>query len=79
MFLPYKNIASILFIQDRQDEPKLKTLYEGAELHTKLTSQLMDRIKSGKHVYIHRKTNLLFLLKREFQRTNTCDYALGIS
>ncbi|XP_065210970.1 ionotropic receptor 93a-like isoform X2 [Planococcus citri] len=63
---------------DLQDEPKLKQLYDKAELHTGVSAGLMDRVRSGKHVYIHRKTNLLFLLKREFQRTNSCDFALEL-
>ncbi|XP_065204300.1 ionotropic receptor 93a-like [Planococcus citri] len=62
---------------DLQDEPKLKQLYQKAELHRGVSAGLMDRVRSGKYVYIHRKTNLLFLLKREFQRTNSCDFALG--
>lgn len=65
--------------KDLQDEPKLKQLYDKAELHTGVSVSLMDRVRSGKHVYIHRKTNLLFLLKREFQRTNSCDFSLGTS
>lgn len=52
-------------------------LYDKAEFNTEVSESLMQRIRNGKHIYIHHKTNLLFLMKREFQRTNSCDYTLG--
>lgn len=71
------SFISVFLPQDLQDEPKLKALYTQAELHSGITEELMNRVRSGKHIYIHRKTNLLFLLKKEFQRTNSCDFSLG--
>lgn len=64
-------------LQDFQDEAKLKLFYERAELHAGVTNELMSRIRSGKHIYVNRKTNILFLLKREYQKTNSCEYAVG--
>ncbi|XKL59990.1 hypothetical protein PGB90_001006 [Kerria lacca] len=64
-------------LKDLQDEPKFKMLYDKAEFNTEVSESLMQRIRNGKHIYIHHKTNLLFLMKREFQRTNSCDYTLG--
>ena len=59
------------------DDPKMKELYDRAELHAGVTEKLMSRVRQGEHIYMNRKTNILFLLKREFQRTNSCDYSLG--
>ena len=55
----------------------MKYFYERAELHSGVTEDLMSRVRTGQHIYVNRRTNMLFLLKREFQKTNSCDYELG--
>ncbi|XP_039283032.1 LOW QUALITY PROTEIN: ionotropic receptor 93a [Nilaparvata lugens] len=59
------------------DEDKLKALYKGARLHPSISKELIEDIRSGHHVYIQRKTSLLFLLHRLFLNTSTCDFSLG--
>ncbi|XP_066943243.1 ionotropic receptor 93a-like [Macrobrachium rosenbergii] len=38
---------------------------------------LYDRVRSSPHAYIEWKTNLLFIMKDEFKKTDTCDFSLG--
>lgn len=64
-------------LMDLEEDTKLKQLYDGAELDVGVSDELMNRIRSGKHVYINHKTNLLFVMKKEFQKTNSCDFSLG--
>ncbi|RZF36403.1 hypothetical protein LSTR_LSTR002999 [Laodelphax striatellus] len=59
------------------DEDKLKALYKGARLHPSISKELIEDIRSGHHVYIQRKTSLLFLLHRLFLNTSSCDFSLG--
>lgn len=58
-------------------DPKYRELYDHAEIHSKQDAQVVDRVRKGEHVYIDWKTNLLFLMKREFLETGRCDFSLG--
>ena len=35
-------------------------------------------IREQNHVYIEWKSNLQWLMKEDFRKTNTCDYSLGL-
>ena len=54
-----------------------RSLYEGAILHEKADDTLLEMIRTQNHVYIEWKTNLQFLMKQDFHRTNSCDFSLG--
>ncbi|KAL0269534.1 UNVERIFIED_CONTAM: hypothetical protein PYX00_007235 [Menopon gallinae] len=58
-------------------DPKYRELYDNAEIHSKQDALVIDRVRKGEHVYIDWKTNLLFLMKREFIETGRCDFSLG--
>jgi hypothetical protein len=47
------------------------------ETHRDVTDSVVARIRSGSHVFIQRKTTLLYLLKKQFQKSNSCDFSLG--
>ncbi|KAI5707054.1 hypothetical protein M8J75_013960 [Diaphorina citri] len=64
-------------LQNSQDNPKLKELYDSMETHRDVTDSVVARIRSGSHVFIQRKTTLLYLLKKQFQKSNSCDFSLG--
>nr|QPZ88965.1 ionotropic receptor 1 [Diaphorina citri] len=44
---------------------------------TTYCDSVVARIRSGSHVFIQRKTTLLYLLKKQFQKSNSCDFSLG--
>ncbi|KAJ4451385.1 hypothetical protein ANN_02847, partial [Periplaneta americana] len=60
-----------------QDYPKYKELYEGAIVHDEQNAEMVTKVRSGSHVFIEWKLNLLNLMKKEFLATNSCDFALG--
>jgi len=59
------------------DDPKYRSLYEGAIFHDKADDGLVEMIRTQKHVYIEWKTNLQFLMKKDLQTANSCDFSLG--
>jgi len=64
------------FLKTSEDS-KYRSLYEGAILHEKADETLLEMIRTQNHVYIEWKTNLQFLMKRDFHKTNSCDFSLG--
>lgn len=61
------------------DEKMYRELYEGAILHDTADDVLLDMIRNQQHVYIEWKTNLQWLMKQDFMKTNSCDFSLGTS
>lgn len=61
------------------DDPKLRGIYEGAILHDVADDRLLNMIRDKQHVYIEWKTNLQWLMKQDFLKTNSCDFSLGIT
>ena len=59
--------------------PKYKALFEGATVHEEQDAKLVSRVRSGSHIFIEWKLNLLKLMKQEFLSTNSCDFSLGES
>uniref|UniRef100_A0A4Y0BNW6 Ionotropic glutamate receptor C-terminal domain-containing protein n=1 Tax=Anopheles funestus TaxID=62324 RepID=A0A4Y0BNW6_ANOFN len=58
-------------------EPKYVQLYKGSQIITELSDELVERIEAGKHVHIDWRNNLRYLMKRQFLRTDRCDFALS--
>jgi hypothetical protein len=54
-----------------------KSLLEGAKVHEEQDAELVSSVRSGSHIFIEWKLNLLQLMKKEFLATNSCDFALG--
>lgn len=68
------------FIEDyfkQSDEPKLQQLYKYMVLKEELDTDTLDEVTLGKHVFIDWKSNLQFIMKKEFVRTNRCDLTLS--
>ena len=61
------------------DEPKLREIYEGSIFHEKVDENLLDMIRNQNHVYIEWKTNLQWVMKKDFLKKNSCDFSLGWS
>ncbi len=54
-----------------------RAIYEGAIFHDQADENLLAKIRDHHHYYIEWKTNLLFIMKRNFLQSNACDYSLG--
>lgn len=46
-------------------------------LYAHETSEIIENVRRGKHVYIDWKINLQYILKRDFLQTDRCDLGLG--
>uniref|UniRef100_A0A182QEU3 Ionotropic glutamate receptor C-terminal domain-containing protein n=1 Tax=Anopheles farauti TaxID=69004 RepID=A0A182QEU3_9DIPT len=58
-------------------EPKYMQLYKGSLVINELSDDLVERIETGQHVHIDWRNNLRYLMKRQFLRTDRCDFALS--
>uniref|UniRef100_A0A336KK94 CSON009436 protein n=1 Tax=Culicoides sonorensis TaxID=179676 RepID=A0A336KK94_CULSO len=59
------------------DEHKYKTLYDNAMLfNEEIGEDVIDKVRHGKHIHIDWKTNLQYIMKREFLLTDSCDFVL---
>ena len=58
-------------------DPKYRDIYAGAILHDKVDDNMMEMIRSQQHYYIEWKTNLQWIMKQDFLKTNSCDFSLG--
>ncbi|XP_060858519.1 ionotropic receptor 93a [Metopolophium dirhodum] len=59
------------------DDTMVKELIKNAEHHEGLSRSIIERVRSGKHAFIHRRTNLMYIMKNDFLKTNRCDFAIG--
>lgn len=60
------------------DEPKYKKLLDGMAFNTETSSDTIENVRQGKHVYIDWKSNLQYIMKKEFLVNDRCDFALGV-
>lgn len=59
------------------DDKTYRAIYEGAILHDKSDEKLLEMIRNNQHYYIEWKTNLLFLMKQDYLKSNSCDFSLA--
>ncbi|CAG9864021.1 unnamed protein product [Phyllotreta striolata] len=61
------------------NEPRYKTILERRLKHTSTDNEgLIRSMVEGKHVYIDWKQKLTFIMKRQFLKTDRCDFVLGL-
>ncbi|XP_058458924.1 ionotropic receptor 93a [Malaya genurostris] len=60
------------------DDPKYVRLYNGAKFITEESDQIVRSIREGHHVHIDWRTNLNYLMKREFLKNDRCDFVLSM-
>ncbi|XP_055690671.1 ionotropic receptor 93a [Lutzomyia longipalpis] len=60
------------------DEPKYKRLLDGMTFNTETSAETIESVRRGRHVYIDWKSNLQYIMKKEFLINDRCDFALGI-
>ena len=59
------------------DIEKFVQLYAHADFYQDENDEIIERVRGGKYVYIDWKTNLRYIMKREFLKTDRCDFSLG--
>jgi len=59
------------------DDTMIKELIKNSDHHKELSKSIVERVRSGKHAFIHRRTNLMYIMKNDFLQTNRCDFAIG--
>lgn len=59
------------------DISKFEKLYAGADFYLDENDEIIEKVRGGKYVYIDWKTNLRYIMKREFLKTDRCDFSLG--
>lgn len=64
------------FIKDTDSE-KYQLLYQGAKFYPDENDEVIEKVRNGKHVYIDWRSNLLYIMRREHLKTETCDFALS--
>ncbi|XP_055527509.1 ionotropic receptor 93a [Wyeomyia smithii] len=60
------------------DDPKYLRLHNGANFITEESEQMIASIRGGHHVHIDWRTNLKYLMKREFLKSDRCDFVLSM-
>lgn len=51
-------------------------MFEKAQLYDEETNEMIEAVREGKHVHIDWKTNLQYIMKREFLEYDRCDFIL---
>ncbi|KAL1395387.1 hypothetical protein pipiens_011292 [Culex pipiens pipiens] len=65
------------FLRETDDAKYLK-LSHGATFISDESDSMVQSIRNGHHVHIDWRTNLKYLLKREFLKNDRCDFALSL-
>ncbi|XP_062556939.1 ionotropic receptor 93a isoform X2 [Armigeres subalbatus] len=65
------------FLQET-DDPKYVKLHKQAKYVSEESTKMVDTIRSGHHVHIDWRTNLKYLMKKEFLKSDRCDFALSL-
>ncbi|BET00329.1 Ligand-gated ion channel [Nesidiocoris tenuis] len=73
----FPKVSTIHELLKQTDNKKLNLLYEAGEKLDRLTPEVISKIRQGEHVYIQRKSMMLYIMKQEYLRTHQCDYSIG--
>ncbi|KAL7015643.1 hypothetical protein ACKWTF_016567 [Chironomus riparius] len=65
------------YIRDSQDLPKYTRLYKGGKFYLDEDENIIDDVRKGHHAYIDWRSNLQYIMRREYLATGTCDFALS--
>lgn len=65
------------YIKDT-DSVKYQRLFQGATFVPDETESIIDNIRDGKHAFIDWRSNLLYIMRREYLKTETCDFSLSV-
>lgn len=55
----------------------VKELIKNAEHYDEMSRSIIERVRFGKHAFIHRRTNLMYVMKDDYLQTNRCDFVIG--
>lgn len=59
------------------DIEKYKILNKGAKFMLNENEEMIDEVRRGTHAYIDWRSNLQYIMRREYLKTETCDFALS--
>ncbi|XP_063220916.1 ionotropic receptor 93a-like isoform X2 [Bacillus rossius redtenbacheri] len=62
---------------ESSDDPRMQALFAGAEKHRDQGERLIRAVRLSRHVYLEWKINLVYLMKRQYVSTNSCDFVLA--
>lgn len=65
------------YIRDSQDLQKYTRLYKGGRFYLDENEHIIDDVRKGHHAYIDWRSNLQYIMRREYLSTGTCDFALS--
>lgn len=60
------------------DSVKYQQLYSGASFYQDENDDVIDKVRKGSHVYIDWRSNLQYIMKREYLKYERCDFALSV-
>lgn len=60
------------------DSEKYQKLFKKAIFHVEENEAIVDEVREGKHVLIDWRSNLQYTMRREYLKTETCDFALSV-
>lgn len=60
------------------DSKKYQKLFSKSVFHLDENEQIINDVRKGKHVYIDWRSNLQYIMRREYLKTDTCDFALSV-
>lgn len=64
------------YIKDTDIE-KYQKLFSEANFYSDENDDIINDVRNGKNVYIDWRSNLLYIMRREFLKTDSCDFALS--
>lgn len=65
------------YIRETQDIPKYTKLFRGGKFYLDEDENIIDDVRKGHHAYIDWRSNLQYIMRREYLVTGTCDFTLS--
>lgn len=61
------------------DIEKYMRLNESAAVYTQVTPDIIERVRTGKHIFIDWKSNLFHIMRKHYLEFDRCDFSLSMS
>lgn len=80
--VPNTDLIDVILIHSRHQNYKIfsnisSTVHEGATYVADENDDIIEEVRQSKNVYIDWRSNLQYIMRREYLRTDTCDFALS--
>lgn len=67
----------MFIVLQETDIEKFVKLNDSTETHDNVSNGTISRVRSGKHIIIDWETNLLHIMRREYLKTDKCEFTLS--